>query len=243
MEPALSVDVPKGRTMDIRRRARVIGTLFIVATVAAIVGGSLLLPVDEGRGLAEVAGADAQVVTGALLEILMVYAVLGIAVLFFPVLRGQDEGLALGYVAARTMEAVLLLVAASGALVVVAASRGAGVGLDVETVLAVREATYLLGSLVALGVGGLVLYWLLYRSGLVPTWLSLWGLVAAAMILGRGVVEVYGIELSGLAQGILAAPIALNEMVLAVWLIVRGFTLPAMPSVTEERVREVVSTR
>jgi hypothetical protein len=91
--------------------------------------------------------------------------------------------------------------------------------------LVVRDWTYLLGSLVFLGVGGLVLYTLLYRSRLVPVWLSAWGLIAAALILGRGLIESFGVELSGVVQGILAAPIAIQEMVLAVWLIVKGFDM------------------
>ena len=96
-----------------------------------------------------------------------------------------------------------------------------------------REWTYLMGSMVMLGLGALVLYTLLYRSRLVPRWLSLWGLVGAGLILVRGVAEMYGAEFATAAQAILAAPIALNEMVLAVWLIVRGFHVPAVAEVRD----------
>lgn len=208
-----------------KRNARIIGGLFVLATVLAIVGGSLLLPLDEAGYLVEAADAESQIVLGALLEIAMAVSVVGIAAMFFPVLRRQDEGLGLGYLGARILEAVLLGTAAISSLVILTlgmefGSEAAALG---DLMLAVREWTYLLGSLAFLGLGGLVLYSLLYRSRLVPRWLSMWGLLAAALILARGLLEAFGIELSGVAQGVLAAPIAVQEMVLAGWLIIKGF--------------------
>lgn len=208
-----------------KRNARIIGGLFILATVLAIVGGSLLLPLDEPGYLVEAADAENQIVLGALLEIAMAVSVVGIAAMFFPVLRRQDEGLGLGYLGARILEAVLLGTAAISGLVILTLGMefGSDAGTLGDLMLAVREWTYLLGSLAFLGLGGLVLYTLLYQSRLVPRWLSIWGLLAAALILARGLLEAFGIELSGVTQGVLAAPIAIQEMVLAGWLIVRGF--------------------
>lgn len=214
--------------MTDRTRARVIGVLFILASGAAIVGGMLVLPVEEASTLADVAADEASIVSGVLLELLMVMAVVGIAALFFPVLRREDEGLALSYVGMRIIEGVLLLSAAVSALVVVALSREAGADIALTggggagLLLAVRDGTYLLGSIVALGAGALVLYSLLLTSRIVPGWLSVWGLVGAVLILARGVIETYGVELSAVTQAVFAAPIAVNEMVLAVWLIVKG---------------------
>ena len=95
-----------------------------------------------------------------------------------------------------------------------------------DLVLAARDWTYLIGSMVLLGVGALLLYTLLLRSELVPTWLATWGLVGGALILIEGVLQMYGLDLPALVQVVLTAPIALNQMVLAVWLIVRGFGGP-----------------
>ena len=64
---------------------------------------------------------------------------------------------------------------------------------------------------------------MLYRAQLVPIWLSLWGLLGAVLILARGVLELYGVNLSAAIQGVLTAPIGINEMVLAVSLIIKGF--------------------
>ncbi len=212
---------------DLKRTARIVGGLFIIATVLAIVGGSLLLPLDESAYLTEAAAAEGQMVLGALLELAMAISVVGIAVMFFPVLKTQDEGLGLGYVGLRILEAALLGAAATSSLVILTLGLDYGSGAQGlgDLMLVVRDWTYMLGSLVFLGVGGLVLYTLLYRSRLVPVWLSLWGLIAAALILGRGLVESFGVELTGVTQGVLAAPIAIQEMVLALWLIVKGFNL------------------
>jgi hypothetical protein len=212
-----------------RTIAWVTGILFIVASAAAIVGGGLLLPIGKDDYLTKVADAEGQVVSGALIELVLVLAVIAIAVMLFPVLRRHDEGLALSYVGARTIEGVLLLAASLSALFVLSLSKDYGArgaaGTDPvgESLLSVRDWTYLIGSLVIFGVGALILYSLLYRTMLVPRWLSWWGLIGAALVLARGLVEMYGVEFSGLVQGLLAAPIGINEMVLAVWLIVKGF--------------------
>ncbi|GAA1237184.1 uncharacterized protein DUF4386 [Oryzihumus leptocrescens] len=207
--------------------ARTVGALFIVGTVTAVVGGSMVLAIEDPGALSAVAGDQGRVATGVLLELVLALSVLGIGALLFPVLRRRDEGLALAYAGVRTLEAVFLMAASVAALVFLASGPGApaagGAGRAPALVLALREWTYLIGSMVLLGAGGLILYSLLFRAALVPTWLSLWGLVAAVLILLRGVLEVYGLDLSVVWQAALAAPIAVNEMVLAVWLIVRGF--------------------
>lgn len=209
--------------------ARVVGVLFIVASAAAIAGGSLLLPLDEPDFLSATAAAESQIVSGVLLELIMVLSVVGIAVMIYPILRRGDEGLGMAYVGARTLEAVLLLAASVSGLVVLSLARAseqsanAGVLALGNSILAAREWTYLVGSLVALGVSAVVLNSVLYRARLIPAWLSLWGLAGAGLIFLRGLVEMYGADLNALTQGILAAPIAIQEMVFALWLVIRGF--------------------
>jgi hypothetical protein len=206
--------------------ARAVGVLFILASVTAIVGGSLLLPLKEADYLTRAAGIESQIVSGALIEMVLVLSVVGIAVLLFPVLKEVSEGLALAYVGTRMLEAVLLLAASISALAVLSLSReselqgaeGAG-----AVMLSVRDWTYEIGSLPMLGISAVILYTLLYRGRLVPGWLSLWGLAGGVLILARGLLSVYSVELADVAVALLVAPIALNEMVLAVWLIVRGF--------------------
>jgi hypothetical protein len=209
--------------------ARVVGVLFIVASAAAIVGGSLLLPLGDPDYLAQTAANQGQIVSGVLIELILVMSVVAIAVMFYPVLKRQDEGLALGYVGARTVEAMLLLAASMTGLFVLSLSQDYGDGATAaaqplgDTLLAMRDWTYLLGSLVVFGVTALILNSLLYRSRFVPVWLSIWGLLGGALVIVAGLLQVYGTELSGVSEGLFAAPIGIQEMVLAVWLIIKGF--------------------
>ncbi len=206
-----------------RAVARIAGVLFILASVAAIVGGSLDLPATDGTSLDEV--SRGQVVTGALIEVVLALAVVGIAVTLYPVLRRADPAMALGYVAVRTLEAALVLVAVLSVLVIASPEAGPAVAGDARhTILAdTREWSYLLGTLVVFGVSAVLVNTLLLQGRLVPPWLSLWGLAGGVLLLVRGVLEMYDVSLAVVVQGLLAAPIGLQEMVLAVWLIVRGF--------------------
>lgn len=232
--------------------ARIVGTLFIVASATAIVGGSMLLPLDESDYLTATAAAESQIVSGVLLEFVLVISIIAIAAMLYPILRRQNNGLAMGYVGARTLEAMLLLSAAVVGLLVLSLGREFGIDANGvqpvgETLLAARDWTYLIGSLVMLGVSAITLNSLLYRSRLVPAWLSVWGLLGGGLILVRGLAEMYGMDLSGLVQGLFAAPIGIQEMVFAVWLIVKGFDLSRLPPFVEpveapsaERVAEPV---
>jgi len=227
---------PGGRsptmTQD-RRLARIVGILFIVASLSAVVGGTLVLPAMEPYALVALGTDETAVVTGILIELLLVTSVVGIAALLFPILRRRSEGLALAYFGARLVEGVLLLAAAVSAMVVVALHRSLagsaaaeGVAAWGEMLVATRQTTVKLGGLVAFGVSALILYWLLYRARLVPVWLSLWGLVGAVLVVVVGVWELYHADFSEALETAFAAPVGLNEMVLAVWLIVRGFADP-----------------
>ncbi len=201
------------------------------------------LPLDEPDFLSATAAAEGQIVSGFLLELVLVLSVVGIAVMFYPILRRWDEGLGMAYIGARTVEAVLLLAASVSGLVVLSLARTSGPSGDPgvlalgESILATREWTYLIGSLVALGVSALILNSVLFRSRLIPAWLSLWGLGGGVLILLRGVTEMYGVDLNGLTQGILAAPIAIQEMVFALWLIIKGFDTSSHTLVSGEPAR------
>jgi hypothetical protein len=94
--------------------------------------------------------------------------------------------------------------------------------------LALRDWAVVFGTLIFLGLGGLPLYYVLYRSRLVPRWLSGWGLIGATLILFTGVLGLFGLSPESSTTTLLAAPIALQEMVFAVWLIVKGFDSAAV---------------
>lgn len=207
-------------------RAKAVGVLFIVATVAAVVGGTLLLPTQEGNFLVDAAATEGRVVAGAILEFIQALAVIGIPAVLFPVLKKVDESLALGFFGARSVEAVFTIAGSVFALLVLSLSKNYGADPAVEPLgdlfVAGRESTYLYGPTLMFSVSAILLYVLLFRGHLVPSWLSVWGLFGGVLLLASGVIEMFGYDLGGV-QAIFSAPIGLNEMVLAVWLIVKGF--------------------
>jgi hypothetical protein len=221
-----------------RTTARVVGVLFIVATVTAIIGGGLVMAsLDAPDYLVQAAAHEGQVVAGVVLEFILALSVIGIAALLLPVLRPHGEAMAVGYVAVRTLEAAFILMAATTALLVLALGQdgGGASAVGVQPVggalLSAREWTYFVGTMPLFGVSAVILNTVLYRSRVVPSWLSLWGLVGGLLLLTYAGAELLGLE-SAIPLQLLAVPIALQEMALAGWLIAKGFTRPAPPPPT-----------
>lgn len=221
-----------------RRTATIVGVLFVVATVLYLMGGAVYGPSLGSSDYLESAYPDrATVKLGVLLEFVCVLAIPLIGMFLFPVLKKWHEGLALAYVGFRLLEAVLLIGIEAEMLSLIDVSRSylAATGAEASQFQAVGDGirsgidgTFLLYVLV-FDVGALILYSLLYRSRLVPRFLSTWGFVAALWML-TGVVLVLLDTFSGvsdaLVEGIVVIPLAVNEMVLAGWLVVKGFTSP-----------------
>ena len=173
-----------------RVTARVVGILFIVATATAIIGGGLVMQsLDAPDYLGQVAAHEGQFLAGVVLEFILALSVIGIAALLLPVLRPHGEGLAVGYVAVRTLEAAFILLATTTALLVLAMAQdwGGAAAAGVEPVgnalLSAREWTYFVGTMPLFGVSAVLLNTLLHRSRLVPPWLSLWGLAGGLLLL------------------------------------------------------------
>lgn len=221
-----------------RNRAAAGGALFIVATTASLLGRAVLLdPILEGAGfLAEVAANQDRTAAGALLGLVAYFASASIAIALYPVLRRYGEGLALGSVGLRLVEGVLyslgaIAVLASGTLArgLAEADTATRVSLQAsgDLLMAVRSWAGMAGTL-AFYPAGLLYYLVFFRSRLIPRWLSGWGIVAVAMGFTASILVVFHIILPMSApQIVLNFPIFLQEMVLAVWLIARGFSRPA----------------
>jgi hypothetical protein len=219
------------------RTAGIVGALFITATVTAIVAMAFLgSTLDAPDYLAKVAENETQVIIAVILESILAVSVIGIGVLMFPILRKHLESLALGYAAIRLTEAILIVVSSISLLSLLTVSQeyvaGAGDAANYQALgtllLALRDWAVVFGTLIFLGLGGLPLYYVLYRSRLVPRWLSGWGLIGATLILFTGVLGLFGLSPESSTTTLLAAPIALQEMVFAVWLIVKGFDSAAV---------------
>jgi hypothetical protein len=224
--------------MTHRTAARVVGVLFIMATVPFSLSVVLLEPVVGAPDfLAQASLSKARIAGGVLLELVNHIAVVGIAVVIYPVLKPFSERLALGYVAVRSIEAVLFAVGTLHLLTLefvghefVAA--GAPPSSYFHTVgsvlLAGHDWDNAALAFTAFSVGALMLNYLLYWAKLVPRWISAWGFLAAGSILAARVMVISGLELSTATVTMLDAPIFLQEMVFAVWLIVRGFDASAL---------------
>jgi len=212
-----------------RRTATTAGVFFLVAAAASIPALGLFQPVLGDAGYVLGAGQDGRVLLGALLEIVTVVAVMGTGIALYPVVRRQNPAAALGYALGRLLEGALIALGLVAVLVVVTL-RQSGTGDDgalvvvQEALVAVKDWTFLLGPNAALGVNTLLLAGLMYRSGLVPRWIAVLGLVGGPLILVSGTAVLLGAYEQVSVIGTLAAlPVFAWEMSLAVRLVVRGF--------------------
>jgi len=225
-----------------RRTAIVTGALLIVATTASLLGRVVLLDpiLKEGTDiLAKVAANQNQVAAGALFGLVAFFASASIAIALYPVLRRYSEGLALGAVGLRIIEGVLYSIGAIAVLSMLTLARdlvdtGAPASPYLQAsgtlLMAVRSWAGLAGTL-AFYPAGLLYYVVFYRSRLIPRWLSGWGIAAVAMGFTASILVVFQIvEPMTTPQIVLNLPIFLQEMVLAVWLIAKGFCPSAIAS-------------
>lgn len=234
--------------MDTNRRAAVAaGLLLITATVTDVLSrAACVTPVVTAPDVvASVAANQQQLIVGIVLLLVGALCASGIAVAMYPVLRRHDEALSIGAVGFRLIEgafylgivACLLVLLALGEEASTAGAAGsAPANALAGLVLATRDA---LGevSVMAFGIGALMYYTVLYRARLVPSWLSAWGLLAVVALMTSGLLVIAGvIAPMSSPQVILALPIGLQEMVLAAWLIARGFS-PSTASAPVTRVQ------
>ena len=174
---------------------------------------------------------------------ILIIANIGTAVVLFPILKRQNEILALGFVTARVIECVFIAVGILSVLTVVTLRQEAAAGADAGSLLAVGESlvalhdwTFLLGPGFVVGVGnGLILGYLMYRSGLVPRGMAVLGLIGGPLIIASGVAVLFGvIEAGSVWQAIATIPEFVWELSLGIWLIVKGFNPSAVDRLEHE---------
>ncbi len=225
--------------------ARVTGILFLITFATSIPPFVYhYVPVlDDPRYIVGGGGADTRVLTGAFLELILIIANIGTAVVLFPILKRQNEILALGYVTARVVECVFIAVGILSILSLVtlrqeaAGTDGASLLTAGQSLVALKDWTFLLGPGFFVGVGnGLMLGYLMYTSRLVPRAMAVLGLIGGPLIIASGVGVLFGvIEAGGVVQLIATIPEFLWELfVLGIWLIVRGFNPSAVARLQRE---------
>ncbi|MCU0308972.1 MAG: DUF4386 domain-containing protein [Thermoleophilia bacterium] len=211
-----------------RRTAFVAGVLFLITFVTSIPAYLLFQPaLDDPAGFIAGAGGDAGVLAGVILELILVAANIGTAVVLFPVLRRRGEALSLGFVTARIAESVFIMggILCMLGLVSLRLDDPAAGSLAVS-LAAIKDWTFLLGPGIVVGIGnGLILGVLMYRARLVPRSLALLGIVAGPVLLAAGVAVLAGvIEPGGTVQSLATIPEFAWELSLGILLAVRGFS-------------------
>jgi hypothetical protein len=212
--------------MSADRRAAVwIGVLYIIGTAGMVLSGVVTAGVLTGPGyLAQVAAQPNLVAVGALLVLLAGFALALVPVVFWPIGRRYNETLAMGYVVFRgAIETVLYVVGALGWLLLIPLSAEPDAGPLAGLVRTTVAVTWDQLIAIPFALGALMFCALLYQSRLVPRWLSAWGLVGAALYIVPAMGNMFGLSL-----GVLMAPLALQEMVMAAWLIAKGFNRSAI---------------
>jgi Domain of unknown function (DUF4386) len=219
-----------------RKIALVTGVLMIITFLGSIPAQLVLyhpLLSDPAKYMAGV-GADRGVSLGALLEVITVIANIGTAVVLYPIVKRQNRIVALGYVTSRVIESAAIMVGIFSLLAVVtlrhdyAGAAGADPASLVtagRSLVALHDATFLLGPGFFAGIGnGMLLGYLMYRSGLVPRGLTLLGLIGGPLVVAGGIAVLFGVfKVGGTGQIITTIPEFFWELLFGIYLTVKGF--------------------
>ena len=220
-----------------QKRARVFGVLYLITYVTSIPALALYQPVlDDPVGYIAGAGHDKRILLGALLELLLIIANIGTAVVIVPIMRRFNEELAIGYVTARIVECTFILVGILSVLGIITLRNqlaGASEGTVAYTLAAIKDWTFNLGPGWVVGWGnGLILGYLMYCSELVPRRAAWLGLIGGPLIILSGTAILFtGNDPSDTLrslQGLATIPEFLWELFLGIYCTFKGFR-PSSP--------------
>jgi hypothetical protein len=219
--------------MDSRRKTALVAGIFYLITFISIPTLGLYGSMKTDRDFITSSGSSTGVLFGAFLEVIVALAGIGTAVTLFPVVKRQNEAMALGFVAVRTLEAAMIFTGVLSILSLVhlrqdlGAAGGADSGSLVATgasLVATYNGTFLLGQTLMPCMSALLLGTLMYRSGLVPRAIPLMGLIGAPLLTTSTIAVLFGIiEPISAWSAIATLPVALWELSLGIWLTFKGF--------------------
>lgn len=215
-----------------RKNSFITGGLFIIGTVAALVAAMVEPILNDKSYLTKLSANATQISIGALFYLIAAFASVGIAISLYSVLKRWNGGFAMGFVIFRTIEAVLYIVAVLGLLALLSVSQhftnanssdSASFKALGDMLLSLREQATLTGVF-AFSLGSGIYYCLFFISRLIPRWLAGWGLLASVLMFIACLLALFsGNYITSYVPLIL--PIAVQEMVLAVWILVKGFNI------------------
>ncbi len=231
-----------------RNASKIVGVLFILAAVSAVIGLNLYDPILNGPDYLMKGSEHAnQVIVGAVMELILVVSAIGTATTMFPLLRQYNETIALWHVCFRFLEAIIITVGVISVLSLLTLSQefvAAGApdpssyhssGIILK---AIHDWTFMLGPLFMLGINTVMYSYIFYKTKLVPRFISILGMTGGVSVFVCSFFVMFGVFPQISFWGaILAVPVAANEMILAVWLIVKGFNENAIASITAKNKR------
>jgi hypothetical protein len=233
MTTTVRITATKTAPMDSMRKTALVAGIFYLITFISIPTLALYGPVKNHRNWILSSGAHTRVLAGGLLEVIVALACIGTAVTLYPVLKRQNEGAALGFVAARVLEACMIFTGAVSllSLMTLRQDLGGAAGANAATLVttgashvAVCNWTFLLGQSLMPAINALLLGSLLYRSRLVPRVIPVLGLIGAPLLITAVIATLFGGTAQYSAWAALAAlPVAAWELSLGVWLVIKGF--------------------
>ena len=213
---------------SLRKTALVAGALYLITFATSIPARILYGPVRSDPNYIVGPGtADTQALFAGFLDVMLALACIGTAIALYPVVKRQNEGVALGFVGSRVLEAAII-VAGVVSLLSIVTLRQAGAGADAvvtgQALLAMYDWTFLFGPGFMAVVNALLLGSLMYRSGLVPRIIPLVGLIGAPILLASDTATLFGVWGQTSVPALIAVlPVAFWEFSLGVWLVVKGF--------------------
>jgi hypothetical protein len=229
-----------------RKIAIAAGVLYLITHVTSVGAPFLYAPILNNARYITGSGPDTQILIGVLFEVILALAIIGTAVALFPVVKRQNEGVALGYVGLRTLEAGIIAVGVIPLLTVVTLRQQltGTAGADTATLVTLGNAlvelhnwTFLIGPGLVCGANTVLMAYLMYRSGLVPRFIPVLGLIGGPLVFAYNTAVMFGLgpQVSAWA-GLLVIPIFAWELTLAIRLIAKGFNpsaIAAKPVKTE----------
>jgi hypothetical protein len=230
-----------------RATVRIVGACFLITHVTSVAALVLYAPVLNQSRYILGSGADTRVLVGAWLEVVLILAIVGTAVALYPVTRRQNQGLAIGYVGLRTLEAAVIAIGIVSLLAVVTLRQQAGadaaslVGVG-KGLVAVHNWTFLLGPNFVCAADTFVLAWLMWRSRLIPRFIAGLGVVGGPLLFVSATAVLFGaFKQVSLPGAIAPLPVFAWELGLALFLIFKGFKPTSLDRPETPRISEPVA--
>lgn len=219
-----------------QKAARIFGGLFLLTFVTSIAGALLYTPLLDHKDYIVNGAPDVQIQLGALFEVGLVVTNIGTAVVLYPIAKRYSETLALSWVASRIVESTFIAVGAIALLSAVTLHQDAGAGdasallVQGRALVALYDRTFLFGPGFCVGIGnGIILGYLMWKSGLVPRRLALLGLIAGPLIILRATLILFGVVAPGDPTDLLGVPEFIWEAGLGFYPLIKGFRIPPAP--------------